>query len=219
MGLYLPSYEATKLAFIRAVLQDKKRLLKTSELNKINIPRYEELSVKNLYQDAMKDPDVSQYLPDLEQNSKKYPEREFFFNVLGSVKPDYLKLIVKESEQKRFTGSDDKNKNETIMMTDHWLHELNKYPYISSKLQLLTLIEKPGKAIYLIKERSKLVRSKKSSTKHEISLRLGGARVEDEEMKDNSSNITKRLKTTESSGSGAQTQARKSSAFMPNINI
>ena len=103
------------------------------------------------------------------------------------------------------------------MITDHWIHELNKYPYISSKLQLLTLIEKPGKAIYLIKERSKLVRSKKSSTKHEVSLRLGGARVEDEEMKDNSANITKRLKTTESSGSGAQTQIRKSSAFMPNI--
>jgi hypothetical protein len=139
--------------------------------------------------------------------------------VLGSVKPDYLKLIVKESEQKRFTGSEDKNKNETIMMTDHWLHELNKYPYISSKFLLLTLIEKPGKAIYLIKERSRLVRSKKSSTKHEVSVRLGGSRIEDEEMKDNSTNITKRHKTTESSSSGAQTQVRKSSAFMPNINI
>ena len=41
-------------------------MLKTTELKKINIPRYEELSVRNLYKDAMNDADVSQYLPDLE---------------------------------------------------------------------------------------------------------------------------------------------------------
>ncbi len=104
------------------------------------------------------------------------------------------------------------------MLTDQWLQELNKYPFISSKHLLLTFIEKPGKAIYLIKERSKLLRSKKSSTKHEVSVRLDGARVEDEEMKDSSGNVTKRLKVTDSSGSGAQSQGRKSSAYMFNIN-
>lgn len=51
----------------------------------------------------------------------------------------------------------------------------------------------------MIKERSKLIRSKKNTTKHEVSARLGGARVDDEEMKDSSGNITKRLKTVESS--------------------
>ena len=59
VGLYLPSYDFTKLSFIRAILQDKKKVFKTSELNKINIPRYEELSVKNLYKDVMADPKVS----------------------------------------------------------------------------------------------------------------------------------------------------------------
>ena len=57
--LYLPSYGSTKLAFIRAILQNKKKVLKTPELIKINIPRYEELSVRNLYDDVMKDADVS----------------------------------------------------------------------------------------------------------------------------------------------------------------
>src|SRR3569833_1162678 len=40
--LYLPSYGSTKLAFIRAILQNKKKVLKTTELIKINIPKYEE---------------------------------------------------------------------------------------------------------------------------------------------------------------------------------
>ena len=102
--LYLPSYGSTKLAFIRAILQNKKKVLKTTELIKINIPRYEELSVRNLYDDVMKDPDVSQYLPDLEQNSSKLPEREFFFNVLGTVKTEYLNHIIEEAEKKRYKG-------------------------------------------------------------------------------------------------------------------
>jgi hypothetical protein len=32
VGIYLPSYDATKLSFIRAILQDKKKVLKTLEL-------------------------------------------------------------------------------------------------------------------------------------------------------------------------------------------
>jgi hypothetical protein len=32
-------------------------------VNKVTVPRYEELAVKNLYEDAMADPEVSQYLP------------------------------------------------------------------------------------------------------------------------------------------------------------
>jgi hypothetical protein len=30
VGLYLPSYEATKLAFVRAILQDKKKVLSSA---------------------------------------------------------------------------------------------------------------------------------------------------------------------------------------------
>ena len=34
--------------FLRAVLADKKKLLKLSDVKMINVPKYEELSVKNL---------------------------------------------------------------------------------------------------------------------------------------------------------------------------
>ena len=75
VGLFLPSYEFTKLAFIRAILQGKKKDFNSTEVQKINVPRYEELSVKNLYKDVMTDPQVSEYLPDLEQASNKLPEQ------------------------------------------------------------------------------------------------------------------------------------------------
>ncbi len=46
----------------------------------MKVPTYPELSVKNLYEDAMTNPVVSEYLPTLEMNSKRLPERDFFFD-------------------------------------------------------------------------------------------------------------------------------------------
>ena len=45
---------------------------------KIVVPHYEELSVKNLYGDAMKDELVKNYLPELEQNSNRFPKENSF---------------------------------------------------------------------------------------------------------------------------------------------
>jgi hypothetical protein len=55
--------KATKLSFIRDILSDKKLHLKQNEVIRLDIPNYQELSVKNLYEDAMRDPILSKYLP------------------------------------------------------------------------------------------------------------------------------------------------------------
>ena len=60
----------------------------------IEIPNYPEISVTNLYDDAMSDPDVALYLPSKLQLSNKLPERNFFFGVLGSLKPEYLSEVI-----------------------------------------------------------------------------------------------------------------------------
>jgi hypothetical protein len=60
------------------------------------------------------------------------------------------------------------------MASDSWIKELTNLPFISSKIIFLILIEKPGKAIYLMKQRSKLVRNKKSSKKHPLKQRISG---------------------------------------------
>ncbi|MFN9904674.1 MAG: hypothetical protein ACK56F_00945 [bacterium] len=45
---------------------EKKSHLKQNEVIRLEIPNYQELSVKNLYEDAMKDPVLSKYLPSKE---------------------------------------------------------------------------------------------------------------------------------------------------------
>ena len=55
----------------------------------IEVPHYEELSVKNIYPSMKKDPDFQSYFPDKYPKGKA-PPREYFFNVLHTLQPDYL---------------------------------------------------------------------------------------------------------------------------------
>ena len=93
--------------------------------------------MKNLYKEAIEDPEVSQYLPSLEENTNKLPERDFFFGVLATLKGDYLRQIISEAHLSRMNGEEDKEASQTIMIKSEWLEELNKHPYISSKTFIL----------------------------------------------------------------------------------
>jgi hypothetical protein len=51
--VFLPSMKGTKLSFLRDILAEKKLHLKQNEVMRLEVPAYQELSVKNLYDDAM----------------------------------------------------------------------------------------------------------------------------------------------------------------------
>jgi hypothetical protein len=56
--------KGTKLSFLRDLLSDKKQPLKRNEIIFLSVPNYKEISVTNLYDDAIKDPVLKKYLPD-----------------------------------------------------------------------------------------------------------------------------------------------------------
>ena len=92
--MFLPTQEGTKISFLKALLSEEKKAFKSNEIRMIEIPNYPEISVTNLYDDAMSDPDVALYLPSKLQLSNKLPERNFFFGVLGTLKPEYLNEVI-----------------------------------------------------------------------------------------------------------------------------
>lgn len=139
VGLFLPSMEGTKLAFLRAILCDEKKAFKTQEVKLIEIPNYPEISVRNLYEDAMHDESVAVYLPTKEMLSNKLPERNFFFGILSTLREDYVKEIISDAHKKRYSINSEDRKKQGIRISNTWLEELNKHPYISSKIQSLTL--------------------------------------------------------------------------------
>ena len=75
------------------MLAEEKQLLFKSEVAFINVPRYEELSVKALWPQLSEDQDIAKYFPD-EYRVGKGPGRDYFFNVVNTVQPDFLKRMV-----------------------------------------------------------------------------------------------------------------------------
>ena len=68
----------------------------------MEIPAYQELSVKNLYSDAMKDEVLQMYLPNQEQMSGRLTEKDFFYGVLCTLRKQYMSDIIDAANQKRF---------------------------------------------------------------------------------------------------------------------
>ena len=96
----------TKIGFMRDLISETKQCHKQNEVNHMEVPHYQEISVKNLYEDALKDELLVKYLPSKEQLIGRLPERDFFFGVLCTVKHQYMKDIIAEAHKARFTVED-----------------------------------------------------------------------------------------------------------------
>jgi hypothetical protein len=199
VNVFLPTMKGTKLSFMRDVLADKKLHLKQNEVIRLDIPAYQELSVKNLYEDALKDPVLTKYLPTKEQLSNKLPEREFFFGVLCTLRKQYMTDIIQAASNKRFKVSDDDPKRQGIAITDGWFKELMKHPYHSSKQPALNLVEKPGTGIFLMKESAKLYKQQRKRTSHALSKRLQQEEVKDGELMQDDEEAEKKRKLADGS--------------------
>ena len=89
----MPPYEQFTKDFAKLVFQGRKRLLKNCDKRSICVPKYDELSVKNLYNNFMKLEGVADYFPD------KYPkgrvcDREYMFDVVNTLHPNTVKEIL-----------------------------------------------------------------------------------------------------------------------------
>ena len=85
---------------MRDILSETKLFLRSNEVNRMKVPLYQEISVKNLYDDAIQDPVLKKYLPDPNQLSGKMPERDFFFGILCTLKNKYMKDVINDANEK-----------------------------------------------------------------------------------------------------------------------
>ena len=87
--LYMPPAYSMNKDFLRKVLADEKKLLHMSEVKRIHVPFFDELSVKNISPQVIEDPTISRYFRK-ETASGRLPDREYFFNVLNTYQPEYV---------------------------------------------------------------------------------------------------------------------------------
>ena len=62
----------------------------------VNVPHYDELSIKKFWPQLQGDRDFMQYMPDPTPDSR-IPERSYFWNVLNTVKNDYMANLLKHA--------------------------------------------------------------------------------------------------------------------------
>jgi hypothetical protein len=98
-----------------------------------NVPRYDELSVANLIKEVMANKDFAKFFP--EQRSRSdLPEREYFFNIINTIEPDYLFSLIKHAQNLRFSNTNPDENKDIIEVNEFWRKELEASPYFSSKL-------------------------------------------------------------------------------------
>lgn len=127
---YMPPYDMVTKDFLKAVLSEKKDLLKMNKVNFINAPSYDEIGVKALYAKVIERPGMSMYFPD------KYPkgrqcDKQYMYNIWSSLHHEEVQEVIAYANSQRFEITAEKLKQETIIISDKWMSEIDAMPFIS----------------------------------------------------------------------------------------
>ena len=96
----MPSLKQCRLAHIQAILSGQKKVLKQKDVPARIIPNWPQLAVKHVYDEAIKLPNVSDYLPDpTGKGESRLPERDFFWRVLYCLHPEYVDKLVMDAHK------------------------------------------------------------------------------------------------------------------------
>jgi hypothetical protein len=111
------------------------------------VPKYDELSVKKFWPLMQKDAIFMQYMPDPTPDGRM-PEREYFWNVLNTLRTEYVRQLIEHANAQRMTLQQDGDGGDAIEISDEWWRKLNALPFVS---------QNKGKTLHLLKKQSKAV--------------------------------------------------------------
>ena len=97
----MPSLKATRLSHIQDILSGRKKALLQRNVPAKIVPNWPELAVKNVYYQVLDYPGLKDYLPDVQGNDKRLPERDFFWKVLYCLYPENVDDMIKQASDHR----------------------------------------------------------------------------------------------------------------------
>ena len=99
--IYLPEERHCTLEFLRAILNGQKSYYVTKDVKLVSVPRYSEITVKQVINFIFDKPHILKYIPNLKKSSDKSMDREFLFNIVNTVEPEYFPELVRQVEAER----------------------------------------------------------------------------------------------------------------------
>ena len=118
--------------FLKEVLTEEKQLLELSELKSVIVPDFDELSVISLWPKMQDDPLFLSYFPS-KLPAGRLPDRKYFFNIMNTLMPDYLKAITHHANEMRNTAKNEGMADAAIEITEKWHNKLMAIPALSRK--------------------------------------------------------------------------------------
>ena len=122
---------------MRQVLKGEKSLLPIAECKFVTVPQYDELGVKNVFPKFIGDSEVMQYLQD-EYAKNRYPDRTYFFTILNTVHPEYMRDMIAHANNARYAPFGQAKEHDTVVVNEEWLEKLKALPFYSSKFYYLS---------------------------------------------------------------------------------
>ena len=84
-------------------MAEKKDLLPMARVRTVNVPLYDELSVTKFFPMFQGDEEVMRYLPDPTPD-RRLPDRTYFFNIMNTLKPEYMQNIIEHANNLRMSA-------------------------------------------------------------------------------------------------------------------
>ena len=123
-------YKLVTKDLMKDVLVGKKKLKKIQEVKFINTPLFDEIAVKHVYAEVVKQPLMKEYFPD-KLPKQCFMDRSFFYNIWNTQYPEQVADFIKHANAQRYTISNEKAEENAIHLTDEWQNELDSMPFVS----------------------------------------------------------------------------------------
>ena len=102
LQLYVPPTKMLNRDFMKQLLAEEKKLLELRQVVHVNVPHYDELSVKKFWPLMQRDKTFMLYMPDATPDGR-LPEREYFWNVLNTLQTAYVQRLIEHANAQRMT--------------------------------------------------------------------------------------------------------------------
>ena len=111
--------------------------MKNRDVRHVEVTKFDELSVKNLYDEFMTLAGVKHYFPDTYPKGRVC-DREYMFNIVNTLHENVVSEILKHALEQRHSLNVDFKEKESIMITDHWKNELKDLPMRNTVSESIT---------------------------------------------------------------------------------
>ena len=124
--MWLPEKKKCSKGFLAKVLSGQKELFESREIVQYNFKEsWPEFAIKNVWHLVNDEPELLKYLPDDDIEKKQYPDRNFFWGVLSTVREEWTKNYIDEVVANRNRQVPDPLCKKIIAITDKWKEKLS----------------------------------------------------------------------------------------------